>query len=205
MTLHQFSYSILRQGFVILLTLLVANQAFAHAEVGVAGGLLSGFLHPIYGPDHMLAMIAVGLWGAQLEKPAIWVLPITFPIVMAIGGLMGVFGIPLPMVELGIALSALILGTAVASQWKANLIFAAIIVGLFAIFHGHAHGTELPAAANPLAYGVGFVISTGLLHALGILIGYAIRWPMGNTAVRILGAIIAALGIYFVLGAAGIL
>lgn len=197
--------TLLSQGLTLIVMLFIANQAFAHAEVGVAGGLMSGFLHPIYGPDHMLAMIAVGLWGAQLDKPAIWVLPITFPIVMAIGGLMGVTGIPLPMVELGIALSALALGTAVALQWKANLIFAAVIVGLFAIFHGHAHGTELPSAANPLAYGVGFVISTGLLHALGILIGYAIRWPMGNTIVRILGAVIAVLGIYFVLGAIGVL
>jgi urease accessory protein len=179
-----------------LLWLLVPN-AFAHAEVGVAGGLLSGFLHPIYGIDHLVAMVAVGLWGAQLGNPAIWLLPITFPVVMAGGALLGVAGVPLPGIELGISTSAIILGAMVALALRPPLWIAALVVATFAIFHGHAHGTELPAAANPLAYGIGFVVSTGLLHLSGILLGLLVRWPLGASMVRLSGGGIAALGVYF--------
>lgn len=173
------------------------SLASAHAEQGVVGGFLAGFLHPILGVDHMLAMIAVGLWGAQLKSPAIWILPLTFPVVMACGGVLGIAGVQLPFVEVAIALSALILGLAVASNLCTHLWFASAIVGLFAIFHGHAHGTELPGAANPLAYGVGFVISTGLLHLAGIVIGLAVHWPAGSALIRACGGIIALIGGYF--------
>lgn len=180
--------------FAILLPF-YATAAFAHAETGVAGGLVSGLLHPILGFDHLVAMVAVGLWGAQLGKPAIWLLPITFPIVMALGALAGVAGLPLPFVEIGIASSALVLGLMVALCLRPPFWAAAVMVGLFALFHGHAHGMEVPSAVNPLAYGVGFVTSTGLLHLAGILIGVLVRWPTGDKLVRVCGVAVAAVGL----------
>ena len=188
-----------------LAALMLSSSASAHTETGVAGGLISGFLHPLFGLDHLVAMVAVGLWGAQLQRPAIWLLPITFPAVMAVGGLLGVAGIPLPGIEIGIALSALTLGMMVAISARPPLWIAAVLVGFFAIFHGHAHGAELPDAANPLAYGVGFIISTGLLHLSGILLGALTHWPAGQRAVRGLGGLIAALGAYFSAAALGLL
>jgi len=177
--------------------LVLVQPAFAHEQAGVAGGLASGLLHPLTGIDHMIAMVAVGIWGAQLGAPAIWVLPITFPLVMAFGGVLGVLRIPLPMPEVVIALSALVLGAAVAVRVRVPFEAAAVVVGVFAIFHGHAHGTELPSAANPLAYGVGFVVATGLLHLCGIAIGTLSRWPAGERLIQGLGAAIAAFGCYF--------
>ena len=167
-------------------------------EGGVAEGFLSGFLHPLFGPDHVVAMIAVGLWGAQLGSPALWVLPIAFPMVMAFGGTLGIVGLELPGVELGIALSALVLGLMVAMALRPPLWGAALLVGAFAIFHGHAHGTELPQSANPLAYALGFVFATGLLHASGIALGVLMASKAGAAAVRTCGALIAAAGLYFV-------
>jgi urease accessory protein len=175
----------------------LAQPGFAHEQVGVSGGLASGLLHPLSGMDHLIAMVAVGIWGAQLGAPAIWLLPITFPLVMAFGGVLGVLRIPLPMPEAAIALSALVLGMAVAIRLRVPFAAAAVVVGIFAIFHGHAHGAELPSAANPLAYGVGFVVATGLLHLCGIAIGTLSRWPAGERLIRGLGAAIALLGCYF--------
>lgn len=180
---------------------LAPGVALAHTGEGVVGGFLSGFTHPIFGFDHVVAMVAVGLWGAFLGQPAIWLLPVVFPIVMAFGGLAGVLGVPIPGVEAGIAISALALGAMVALALRPPLWVAAILVGAFAIFHGHAHGTELPAAASPLAYGVGFVIATGLLHVSGIALGLLARWPTGLRAVRVGGGVIACLGLFFLVGA----
>lgn len=190
---------------VCLTLIMLSAQAIAHAEQGVVGGFIAGVMHPILGPDHMLAMVAVGLWGAQLKSPAIWILPLTFPMVMACGGLLGIAGIEMPYVEVGISLSALVLGLAVAGNVRAKLWFAMIIVGLFAVFHGHAHGNELPSAVNPLAYGVGFVLSTGLLHLCGVLIGLAIRWPFGSACIRACGGFIALTGGFFLFSSAGLL
>jgi urease accessory protein len=185
------------QRTLLALLLTLAARAFAHTEGNAAAGFASGFLHPIGGWDHVVAMVAVGLWGAFLGRPAIWLLPIVFPLVMALGGALGVLGVPLPGVEVGIAGSAIVLGAMVAFAVKPPLWVAAVIVGAFAIFHGHAHGTELPEAANPLAYSLGFVIATGLLHAAGIGIALVTRWPHGATLVRACGAAIAALGAVF--------
>jgi urease accessory protein len=180
--------------------LLPGGAALAHTGEGVVGGFLSGVTHPIFGFDHVVAMVAVGLWGAFLGQPAIWLLPVVFPVVMAFGGLAGVLGLPIPGVEAGIALSALALGAMVALALRPPLWVAAVLVGAFAIFHGHAHGTELPAAASPLAYGVGFVIATGLLHLSGIALGLLSRWPAGLRAVRVGGGAIACAGLYFLVG-----
>jgi urease accessory protein len=182
---------------VALAILAPAQPAFAHEQAGVTGGLVSGLLHPLTGMDHLIAMVAVGIWGAQLGAPAIWMLPITFPLVMAIGGVLGVLRVPLPMPEVMIALSALMLGAAVAARLRVPFAAAAVVVGVFAIFHGHAHGAELPSAANPLAYGVGFVAATGLLHLCGIVIGTLSRWPAGERLIQGVGALIAVLGCYF--------
>ena len=127
-----------------LLTLFV-QSASAHVGQGEAFGFLTGFLHPISGFDHVLAMFAAGVGAAQLRAPAIWVLPMAFPLVMAAGALLGFLGEPLPGVEVGIAASAIVLGAAVAFELRPPLVLAALVVGAFAIFHGHAHGTELPA------------------------------------------------------------
>ena len=185
----------------MLLTLLVfAPAALAHEGGGIAGGFYSGFVHPMLGWDHVAAMFAVGLWGAFLGNPAIWVLPVVFPMVMAIGGALGVAGVPLPAVETGIATSAVILGLMVALAARPPLGVAALIVAAFAIFHGYAHGAELPEAANPLAYSLGFVIATGLLHLSGIAFGLLARWPAGRLAVRTGGGLIALAGVGFLTG-----
>lgn len=180
---------------------LVAAPALAHTGAGVIGGLTSGLVHPIFGPDHVVAMVAVGLWGAFLGAPAIWLLPVVFPLVMAGGGILGVLGVPVPAVETGIAFSAVALGAMVALAARPPLWLAALLVGAFAIFHGHAHGAELPEAANPLAYGLGFVVATGLLHLAGIAFGLLVRWPLGARAVRAGGGLIALAGVYFLIGA----
>lgn len=180
-----------------LLALLWAQAAFAHVGPAEAGGLLTGLLHPLSGADHVLAMLAVGLWGAQLGAPAIWVLPVAFPLVMALGALLGFFGVPVPGIELGIAASAIVLGAAVALELRPGLVVAALIVGVFAIFHGHAHGTELPAGQDALLYSIGFVIATGGLHALGIGIGTLHRWGWGRRVLRSAGAAVAAGGLFF--------
>ena len=181
---------------------LAAPLAQAHEGAGLAGGFMSGFAHPLLGWDHVIAMLAVGLWGAFLGAPALWLLPVVFPLVMAAGGALGVLGVPLPAVEIGIAVSAIALGGVVAGALRPPLWVAALLVALFAIFHGHAHGTELPQAANPLAYSLGFVVATGLLHLTGIALGLLTRWPAGRIAVRGMGAGIALLGVLFLTRAA---
>ncbi|MCB1842605.1 MAG: HupE/UreJ family protein [Halioglobus sp.] len=186
---------------IVLLGLCTASGVQAHEATGVAGGFASGFMHPILGWDHVAAMVAVGLWGAFLGKPAIWLLPVVFPLVMAAGGVLGVAGISLPGVETGIAVSAIVLGAMILFALKPPLWIAALIVGAFAIFHGHAHGTELPDAVSPLAYSLGFVLSTGLLHVGGIAFGLLVHWPAGRVAVRTAGALIAGAGLGFLSGA----
>jgi urease accessory protein len=185
-----------------LLCCLGSPAAFAHVGQGdIAGGFASGFVHPINGWDHVLAMVAVGIWGAQLGRPAIWALPVTFPMVMAFGGVLGAFGIAIPGIEVGIAFSALALGTAIAFAARPPLAVAAVIVAIFAVFHGHAHGTELPESANAMAYSLGFVMATGLLHACGILIGEVNRRQYGTYVLRVMGAMIGAGGVYFLFAA----
>lgn len=181
----------------LMLALAWPTVVFAHSRGGEVLGFTSGLLHPISGLDHVVAMIAVGLWGAQLGSPAMWLLPVVFPIVMAFGGMLGLLGIHLPGIELCIALSAVALGFAVFREAQPRLWIAAIIVGFFAIFHGHAHGTELPPGANGLLYSIGFVIATGTLHVLGIALGLVHRWPVGQIAVRAAGSLVAVAGLVF--------
>jgi urease accessory protein len=182
---------------VALLLLFCAQPALAHPQKGEAVGFLTGFRHPISGLDHVLAMVAVGLWGAQLGSPAIWLLPVAFPMVMAFGGMLGLMGVPLPGTEYGIALSAILLGVVVLFEIRPPLALAAALVGFFAIFHGHAHGTELPPGQSAMLYSIGFVIATGCLHALGIGIGTVHRWRWGQNLVRFAGGVVALGGAFF--------
>lgn len=173
------------------------SYAFAHVDLGQATGFITGLQHPWSGLDHVLAMIAVGIWGAQLGNPAMWLLPVTFPMVMSMGALMGLLGMRLPGIEVGIALSSILLGAMVIGAVRPRLLIASALVGFFAIFHGHAHGTELPAGQSGLLYSMGFVIATGCLHGIGISIGLIHRWPMGKLALRGAGAFIAVMGVIF--------
>jgi urease accessory protein len=178
----------------------MSTRAFAHSEQGVAIDFWGGFTHPIFGLDHVVAMVAVGLWGAFLGPPAIWVLPVVFPLVMALAGAYGVLGLPLHGVEIGIALSAIMPGAMVAGAVKPPLWVAAVLVGAFAVFHGYAHGVELPVGADAIAFSMGFVIATGMLHLAGIAFGALSHWPAGRIAVRVAGAVIVVIGLGYLTG-----
>lgn len=184
-------------SLISLAVILVASPALAHSGEGISGGFASGFLHPFMGWDHALAMISVGLWAAFLGMPATWLLPVVFPLVMVVGGIIGMGGISLPLVEVGIAVSLVLLGALIAAPLRAPVWLAAIAVGAFAVCHGHAHGAELPAAASPIAYAVGFVIATGLLHVVGISLGALARFDRGKWAIRGGGVGIALTGLLF--------
>ena len=179
---------------------LAAGPASAHSSSGSTVGMAAGLLHPVTGLDHLLAMVSVGVWGAELGGSAIWVLPIAFPLIMAVGGVLGVVGLPFPATETLVALSVLVLGMLVAGAWRVPVAAALCVVGVFALAHGYAHGTELPASADALAFTVGFVVATGLLHLAGIVIGSASRWRSGLIAIRVSGILIAIVGCYLLYG-----
>jgi urease accessory protein len=186
---------------VTLVASLVTGPAIAHVGPGAHGGVASGFLHPLVGWDHVAAMVAVGLWGACLGRPAIYVLPVAFPLAMVFGGFLGVTGAPVPGVEAGIAASALLLGLAVTIALRPPLRAAAAMVAVLAVFHGHAHGVEMPEAASPFGYALGFVAATSLLHLAGISVGLLARSPIGARTVQAVGAVIAVAGLGFLTGA----
>ncbi|MEM7748364.1 MAG: HupE/UreJ family protein [Pseudomonadota bacterium] len=179
---------------------LIPEVASAHYVGGVLGGFQSGFTHPIVGTDHLLAMLAVGIWGAQMGGRSVWTLPVTFPLIMAAGGVLGMSGITLPHVELGIAISVFILGLAIAFAWRAPESIALLLIAVFAIFHGYAHGLELPQAIDPGSYAMGFVVATGLIHVVGIGIGLLLSKPWKGQLAQMLGGAIAVTGIYFAAG-----
>jgi urease accessory protein len=181
----------------IPLFLVPGGSAVAHIIQGSAGGFGQGFEHPLTGTDHFLAMFAVGVWGAQMGGRAVWTLPVAFPLIMTAGGLAGMSGLPLPHVELGIALSILALGSAIALAWRPIEVVALMLIGVFAICHGYAHGVELPSVADPADYAAGFVIATGLIHVFGVGVGLGLGKPFGGRLARTLGAVIATGGIYF--------
>ena len=181
----------------ISIGVLLAFPALAHTGTGLPGGFVSGFRHPFSGLDHLLAMISVGLWGAFLGRPLIYVLPMIFPGMMVVGAIMAMLGVPMPPVEIGIAISVLVLGGCIALAVRAPIWAASLIVALFAVFHGYAHGQELPSAADPVGYSVGFVLATGLLHIAGICLGTLNHRPRGAWLTRGLGGAIGMLGVWF--------
>ncbi|NKN39831.1 HupE/UreJ family protein [Agrobacterium sp. a22-2] len=189
-----------RATAVAALLTLIAAPAEAHILGGPMGGFGSGFEHPLLGFDHFLAMLAVGLWGAQMGGRAVWSLPATFPMIMCIGGIIGMTEMfPIPYMELGIALSIIVLGGAIAAAWKAGEAVALIIIAFFAIFHGYAHGQELPLAADPAAYAVGFVVATGLIHVAGVGLGLVLGRFYDGKLTRALGAAIVLCGLYYLI------
>ena len=176
---------------------LLPEAAHAHSSKNLAGGFMAGFVHPFSGADHLLAMVSVGLWGAFLGRPLIAALPVIFPAVMAFGALLAMIGAPQPPIELGIALSVLVLGAAIAAAWRAPVWLACIIVAGFAVFHGFAHGTEIPSLADPIAYSTGFMLATGSLHLAGIGLGTINSLRGGSVITRGMGAAVALAGLYF--------
>ena len=182
--------------------LALATPAFAHTGVGAHGhGFAAGFLHPLMGLDHMLAMLGVGVWAAQLGKRAVWLVPAAFVAVMVAGAGLALSGIAMPRVEFGIAGSVLAIGALIAFGTRLPVGVAMGLVGLFALFHGHAHGTELPGFTHPAAYGAGFVAATALLHAGGVAIAFLVRRHAARLPFRIAGAAMAAVGGGLLLGA----
>jgi urease accessory protein len=182
---------------------LVPTAALAHTGVGDASGFMHGFMHPLGGLDHLLAMVMVGVFAYQLGGRALWLVPLTFIAVMALGGFLGVAAIPLPFVEIGIALSVVVLGAIVAFGVKAPVAAAMALVGVFAMFHGHAHGTEMPMDASGVAYGAGFMLATAVLHALGIGLGVLVGMmsqTFGKTVYRAAGGVATVAGVALLVG-----
>lgn len=180
--------------------LMVPSLAHAHVGVGPAGGFGHGFGHPLGGIDHLVAMLAVGLWAAQLGGRALWTVPATFVSVMALGGLLGMLHVTIPFTEPGIVLSVLTLGILIAAAVRLPLAASATIVGVFAIFHGRAHGAEMPASTPGLAYAAGFLAATALLHAAGISLGIIIEKISKPVTVRLAGVAVAVCGLYLLVG-----
>lgn len=177
----------------LLVLAIAAPAAWAHGQ-GVHthdAGLIAGFMHPFSGLDHLLAMVAVGLWAAQQRGRALWALPLSFVGAMTIGSAFGVTGFAMPGVEAGILLSAMVLGLLVAFQSRWSLQLGCAMVAFFALFHGVAHGQEMPLAASPWAYGAGMLAATAMLHAAGVLAGIKAR----TQTLRIVGAMVSLAGI----------
>lgn len=179
--------------------LCLPTVAHAHVGLGHTHGLLAGAGHPLTGLDHLCAMIAVGLWAAQRGGRSLWLVPATFVSIMGLGAVLGVFGVGMPWVEPGVAASVLVLGILIASAARLPLVASAGIVGVFALLHGHAHGTEMAPTESGLLYGIGFVVVTALLHAFGIGLG-CLAGKCGRVRlVRYAGGAIAACGVWLCL------
>lgn len=189
-----------RLGMLAVATL-AAGSAMAHpghagSHMDASASFLSGFTHPFSGIDHLLAMLAVGLWAAQNRQRAAWVLPMAFPLMMMVGALLAIAGLGMPAVESGIAASVAVMGLLIAFAVRMPLWGSTALVSLFALFHGYAHGTELPYGSTAALYGAGFVLATAILHATGLVAGLAAGQKMANRVVRIGGVGIAAVGAY---------
>jgi urease accessory protein len=185
-----------------LAMMLVPAMAHAHTGIGATDGFAHGFAHPIGGVDHMLAMVAVGTFAALMGGRAVWLVPLSFVAMMAFGGVLGIEGIAVPFVEIGIAASVVALGLAIALRWSPPVIAAMALAGVFAIFHGHAHGAEMPMDASGLGYAAGFMLATALLHAAGIGVGLAAgRFGARSVlAARTAGAATALAGVAILAG-----
>ncbi len=172
-----------------------ASTAMAHTGHGSAAGFMAGFSHPLFGADHFLAMLAVGLWAGAIGGRATWLVPGAFVAAMVFGGVMGAQGIALPAVELGIAFSVIALGALLAFNPSLPLAASMAIAAVFAVFHGHAHGSEMPVDASGLAYGAGFILATALLHATGLAAITALKIRLTPAALRITGGAVGVAGL----------
>lgn len=187
--------------FAVLLSL-IPSAVYAHDGSNVPfGGFLSGLVHPVLGFDHLLAMLSVGILSAQIGGRAIWTVPATFVSVMALGGALGLIDIGLTSTEMGIAASLVLLGLIIAAERKLPILLAMAGVGFFAIFHGYAHGTEMPTTAEPVLYAAGFLTGTALIHIAGLIIGDIARhYERGKVILRVGGGLIALVGVFFIFG-----
>ena len=190
----------LMAGLIGFGTFAIGTAAEAHVGGGAGTGLAQGLAHPLGGIDHLLAMVAVGLWAAQVGGRAMWLVPLSFVAMMVAGALAGMNGLPLPLVESGILVSLFVLGLFVAFGLRLPTAAVMTIVGLFAVLHGHAHGTEMPQTVPAALYGLGFVLATGLLHLSGVVAGVLCRRGPGPRLVRAGGGAIAATGVILFLG-----
>ncbi|MBC7145613.1 MAG: HupE/UreJ family protein [Thioclava marina] len=188
-----------------LLALLAPQMAAAHITQTGSGGFTAGFEHPLSGYDHFLAMFSVGLWGAQMGGRRVWSLPVTFPMIMVVGGVIGILGLPLPGIEIGIALSIIVLGLAIAAAWKPAEWVSLAIIAVFALYHGYAHGAELPMAADPADFAIGFVLATGMIHVIGVGVGLVLEPIRHGQFSKLLGVLIAVVGLGFLALALGYL
>jgi urease accessory protein len=184
-----------RRFLPVIVLALCPALAQAHVIPGQSSGLASGLTHPLSGLDHLLAMVAVGLWAAQRGGRALWVAPLTFVSVMAIGGFLGMSGVSLPFVQAGIVASVLVLGVLIAAAVRLPMFASVAVLALFALFHGHAHGSEMAPSVSGVIYGLGFVLSTAALHVTGIALGLAARQSGKGSAVRYAGGAIALCGL----------
>jgi urease accessory protein len=186
-----------------LVAALTSAPAFSHdGTVLPYGSFLSGLTHPVLGLDHFLAMVSVGILSAQIGGRAIWTVPGTFVLIMAVGGLLGWIDVGLTAIEVGIAFSVLALGTAIALDKRVPMVAAMSAVGVFAIFHGYAHGSEMPVVAQPVTYAIGFMTGTAMLHVMGLIIGdISQHYERGKLLLRGAGLAIAGTGAFFLLGA----
>lgn len=183
-----------KRSVLTVMLLAAATPALAHTGIQTISGFLSGVVHPLGGLDHALAMISVGLFAVLLGGQALWVLPMSFVTMMLIGGMVGMTGIDLPAVELGIAASIVVLGAVVTWGRRWPIQAAVALVGVFAVFHGYAHGAEIPAGANAAFYSLGFALASMMLHGLGIILGLtSFRWMKAG---RLAGAAVAVTGIF---------
>lgn len=183
--------------------LLIGGMVLAAPEAVAAHGndgqatFVSGMLHPLTGIDHVAAMVAVGLWGAQLHRPAMWALPMAFPLVMAVGAALAIVGVRIPAPELGISVSAAVLGAAILFRFRPRLGIAVALVALSGLFHGYAHGAELPPGASPIDFSIGFVISTAALHLAGIGLGFFGPDNVRDHVARMVGALVLIAGVAY--------
>ena len=192
---------IFMRALLALLLIAVPTAAFAHTGHGDTSGFLHGFMHPVGGLDHILAMVAVGVFAFVLGGRALWLVPLSFVGMMAVGFMLGVAQIDVPFVELGIALSSVVIGGLAALGRPMPVVLASAVVGVFAIFHGHAHGTEMPVDASGLEYAAGFVAATALLHVAGILAALGVARLVGKYG----KSVAQAAGGVFALGGIGVL
>jgi urease accessory protein len=175
---------------------LFPSIALSHTGVGQTSGYVHGFCHPMGGADHLLAMFAVGLWAAQIGGRATWLVPSTFVAVMVLGGVLGFWGVPIPFIEHGILVSVLLLGVLIVAACRLPTVYSALIVGLLAVFHGYAHGAEMPAATEAASYTAGFAMATATLHLSGVGVGMILQNVNLQAVNRLAGGAIALGGIY---------
>ncbi len=190
--------------YALLFFILIPATAFAHEE-GIYGSFKAGISHPVLGLDHLLAMVSVGVISHQMGGRAIWTVPATFVVVMAFGGVLGMIDIGLVSIELGIALSVVVLGIAIAANAQISNALIYLFVAMFAIFHGYAHGLEIPQLATSWSYVIGFMAGTAFLHILGVYLGrLSEKMRFGQDYLRYTGAVSAGIGLHIILGLAGL-